>query len=113
MIASNQITEYEGVKLNLIDTQGLSDGAGYSQGMNHIKNMVEKIKEFESIDLFLLCLDGFNPRMVDYTKATINLFTQIFLGFLTHLVNVFNKWIWADEKKKESMDENVSRKIRN
>ena len=112
-LASHQFAQYENVKLKLIDTQGLSDGAGDTKDMIHIKNMVEKIRELEIVDLFLLCLDGFNPRLADYTKATINLFRQIFPDFLSHTVIVFNKWTWADQKKKELLRKDYQAKFEN
>ena len=71
--------------------------------------MVEKIRELEKIDLFMLCLDGLNPRLADYTKATILLFRDIFPEFLSHSVIVFNKWgqdKWANENSLTNLRDN-------
>ena len=99
-VTSYKLAEYEKVKLKIIDTQGLSDGGGDTQNMMHIKNMVEKIRECQIIDLFLLCLDGTNPRLSEYTKAVIDLFMKIFPDFLSHTVLIFNKWDTPDEDYK-------------
>jgi GTP-binding protein EngB required for normal cell division len=80
------------IQLRLIDTQGLTDTGGDRVDMIHIKNMVDKIKELDEIDLFLLCLDGQNPRFTPYIKETVNLFINIFPDFLYHTVLIFNKW---------------------
>ena len=64
------------ILLRLIDTQGLSDTGGDKTDMVHIKNMVDTIRKLESIDLFLICLDGTNPRFTSYVRGTINLFSQ-------------------------------------
>ena len=95
-IANSEIYNFMGqpdqIRLRLIDTQGLSDTGGDSVDMIHIKNMVNKIKELGTIDLFLLCLDGQNPRFTPYVKETVNLFINIFPDFLYHTVIIFNKW---------------------
>ncbi len=80
------------IDLRLIDTQGLSDTGGERVDMEHIQNMVEMIRKLEYIDLFIICLDGQNPRFTPYIKETINLFRNIFPNFLDHSVIVFNKW---------------------
>jgi hypothetical protein len=67
--------------------------------MEHVKNMVEHIRKLESIHLFLLCLDGCNPRFTPYLQSTVELFVNIFPDFLSHTVLVFNKWTSADEGK--------------
>jgi len=90
----------DGIKLRLVDTQGLSDTGDDTKDMQHIKNMVERIRELETIDLFLLCFDGTNPRFSCYVQTTISLFANIFQDFLKHTVLVFNKWIspnWVDK----------------
>jgi GTPase Era involved in 16S rRNA processing len=89
----------DGLKLRLVDTQGLSDSGGDTKDMDHIKNMVERIRELETIDLFLLCLDGTNPRISDYVRSTITLFSDIFPEFLYHSVLIFNKWTYPDSRK--------------
>ncbi len=61
--------------------------------------MVEVIKLLESIDLFLICLDGTNPRFTSYVQNVISLFTQIFPDFLYHSVLVFNKWTTPNIQK--------------
>ena len=68
----------DGIKLRLVDTQGLSDSGGDTKDMDHIKNMVARIRELETIDLFLLCLDGMNPRFTAYVQSTISLFARHF-----------------------------------
>jgi predicted GTPase len=70
----------DGIKLRLVDTQGLSDTGGDTKDMQHIKNMVERIRELETIDLFLLCLDGMNPRFTAY-KARFHFFQTYFRTF--------------------------------
>ena len=80
------------VKLNLIDTQGLSDSGGDAKDMQHIKNIVESIKSQEHVDLFIVCFDGPSPRFSSYAQSTVTLFNQIFPDFLQHAVLVFNKW---------------------
>jgi predicted GTPase len=80
------------IELRLIDTQGLSDTSGDLTDIVHIKNMVEVIRNLEYIDLFVICLDGQNPRFTPYIKETITLFRNIFPQFLDHSVIVFNKW---------------------
>jgi hypothetical protein len=90
----------DSIRVRLVDTQGLSDSGGDTKDMQHIKNMVERIRELETIDLFLLCLDGMNPRFTAYVQSTISLFSDIFPDFLHHTVLVFNKWIspnWIDK----------------
>jgi tRNA U34 5-carboxymethylaminomethyl modifying GTPase MnmE/TrmE len=87
------------ILLRLIDTQGLSDTGGDTTDMVHIKNMVDTIRKLESIDLFLICLDGTNPRFTSYVQDTISLFSQIFPDFLFHSVLVFNKWTTPDMSK--------------
>ena len=77
--------------------KGLHDGAGNEKNIEHIKDIVSKIRELEYVDLFVFCLDGNNPRLTDYIKATINLFRNIFPDFLYHSVIVFNKWTSPDD----------------
>ncbi len=89
----------DSIRVRLVDTQGLSDSGGDTKDMDHIKNMVARIRELETIDLFLLCLDGTNPRISDYVRSTIILFSDIFPDFLYHSVLVFNKWTSPDPKK--------------
>jgi GTP-binding protein EngB required for normal cell division len=89
----------DGVRIRLVDTQGLSDTGGDQKDMEHVKNMVEHIRKLESIHLFLLCLDGCNPRFTPYLQSTVELFVNIFPDFLSHTVLVFNKWTSADEGK--------------
>jgi hypothetical protein len=89
----------DGIKLRLIDTQGLSDTSGDHADISHIKNMVEVIKLLQSIDLFLICLDGTNPRFTPYVQNVISLFIQIFPDFLYHSVLVFNKWTTPNIQK--------------
>ena len=74
------------IDLRLIDTQGLSDTGGDRTDMEHIKNMVDVIRELDYIDLFIICLDGQNPRFTPYIKETIKLFRNIFPQFLDHSV---------------------------
>jgi predicted GTPase len=83
----------DSIRVRLVDTQGLSDSGGDTKDMQHIKNMVEKIRELDTIDLFLLCLDGTSPRFSFFVQTTISLFADIFPDFLKHTVLVFNKWI--------------------
>ena len=54
--SQTQLTSYDvykflgkqdGIKLRLVDTQGLSDTGGDKKDMQHIKNMVERIRELE------------------------------------------------------------------
>jgi hypothetical protein len=93
----------DGIKLRLVDTQGLSDTGGDTKDMQHIKNMVERIRELETIDMFLLCLDGTNPRISDYVRSTITLFSDIFPDFLYHTVLIFNKWTSPDPSKSSKL----------
>lgn len=86
-------------KLRLIDTQGLSDGRGEERDYENIREIVVKLRELNHIDLFLLCLEGQNPRMTHYLSQTIELFMKIFDDFLEHAVIVFNKWDFADENR--------------
>ncbi len=101
--SNSQVLRFMGkesnILLRLIDTQGLSDTGGDKTDMVHIKNMVDTIRKLESIDLFLICLDGTNPRFTSYVRGTIDLFSQIFPDFLFHSVLVFNKWTTPDIKK--------------
>jgi predicted GTPase len=90
-------------KIRLVDTQGLSDGAGDQKDMEHIKNIVKSIRDLEHIDLFILCLDSTNPRLADYVKSTIDLFIKIFPDFLDHTVLAFNKWTSPDIHKRNNL----------
>jgi predicted GTPase len=92
----NAMGENKYPKLRLIDTQGLSDGRGDERDYENIKNIVQKMRELEYIDLFLLCLEGPNPRLSHYVKTTVQLFRDTFPNFLDHTVIIFNKWIEAD-----------------
>ena len=82
----------DGLQLRLIDTQGLSDSGGNSKDMEHIKNMVNYIRQEQSVDMFIICFDGQSPRFAGYTQSTVNLFQQIFPDFMQHVVIVFNKF---------------------
>ena len=93
----------DGVKLRLVDTQGLSDSGGDTKDMENIKQMVDYVRNIGHIDLFLLCLDGQNPRLTSYAKSTISLFRQIFPDFLYHTVLVFNKWTSPSEDKRKAL----------
>ncbi len=113
--SQTQLTSYDvykflgkqdGIKLRLVDTQGLSDTGGDKKDMQHIKNMVERIRELETIDLFLLCLDGMNPRFTAYVQSTISLFSDIFPDFLHHTVLVFNKWNIPQQERKATLKTN-------
>ena len=86
----------DGIQLRLIDTQGLSDSGGNSKDMEHIKNMVNYIRQEQSVDMFIICFDGQSPRFAGYTQSTVNLFQQIFPDFMQHAVLVFNKWTSPD-----------------
>jgi tRNA U34 5-carboxymethylaminomethyl modifying GTPase MnmE/TrmE len=88
-----------GFNLRLVDTQGLSDTSGDQTDMEHIKNMVDTIRKLNHVDLFLICLDGTNPRFTPYIQETIRLFDQIFPDFLYHSVLIFNKWTTPDMNK--------------
>jgi tRNA U34 5-carboxymethylaminomethyl modifying GTPase MnmE/TrmE len=88
-----------GFNLRLVDTQGLSDTSGDKTDMEHIKNMVETIRKLNSVDLFLICLDGTNLRFTPYIQETIRLFHQIFPDFFYHSVLIFNKWTSPDMVK--------------
>jgi len=101
----------DGIKLLLVDTQGLSDTGGDAKDMQHIKNMVERIRELETIDLFLLCLDGMNPRFTAYVQSTISLFSDIFPDFLHHTVMVFNKWNIPQQERKATLMTNYRQLI--
>jgi len=79
----------DGLKLRLVDTQGLSDSGGDTKDMDHIKNMVARIRELETIDLFLLCLDG------------------------KHTVLVFNKWISPKSVQKLILKNEYQELVRN
>ena len=60
--------------------------------MENIQNMVQRIRELEYIDLFIICFDGANPRFTAYAQSTLSLFSQMFgAKFLSHSVIVFNK----------------------
>jgi predicted GTPase len=89
----------DGVRIRLVDTQGLSDSGGDQTDMANVKDMVEYIRRLGSVDLFLLCLDGSNPRFTPYLQSTVELFAKIFSDFLSHTALVFNKWGFADEEK--------------
>jgi tRNA U34 5-carboxymethylaminomethyl modifying GTPase MnmE/TrmE len=84
------IYEYQGIKLRLIDTYGLNEN--YEKDARNIELMVREIQGLERVDLFLLCLDGSNTRLADYTTASIDIYKQIFPEFLRHMVVIFNKW---------------------
>ena len=86
----------DGVQVRLVDTQGLSDSGGNTKDMEHIKNMVEFIKQEQSVDLFIICFDGMSPRFAGYAQSTVRLFRQIFPDFLQHTALVFNKWTSPD-----------------
>jgi len=95
----NAMGENKYPKLRLIDTQGLSDCRGDDIDYENIKNIVQKMRELEYIDLFLLCLEGPNPRLTQHVKATVQLFKDTFPQFLDHTVIIFNKWTEADIEK--------------
>ena len=95
----NLMDKSDGIRMRLIDTQGLSDSGGNSKDMEHIRNMVSYIRQEKSIDLFIICFDGLSPRFAGYTQSTVNLFRQIFPDFLQHTVLVFNKWTLPDENR--------------
>ena len=86
------MNESDGIRVRLVDTQGLSDSGGDQTEMNNLRNMVEHIRGLGRVDLFLICLDGLNPRFTTYTHATVDLLRSIFPDFLKHAVLVFNKW---------------------
>ena len=86
----------DGIQLRLIDTQGLSDSGGNAKDMEHIKNMVNYIRQEQSVDMFIIFFDGQSPRFAGYTQSTVNLFQQIFPDFMQHAVLVFNKWTSPD-----------------
>ena len=94
-------------KTRLVDTQGLSDTGGDKSDMSHIVDMVKQIKELKEIDLFLLCLDGSNPRLTQYVKSIIILFRDIFPDFLSHTVLVFNKWTSPEPDKLNNLSEPI------
>ena len=79
------------INLCLVDTPGLCDGNGDEADVEHIKNIVERIRELKQIDLFILCLEYTNPRLTASVKSTIQLFMNIFPEFISHTVIVFNK----------------------
>ena len=99
----NSLGDNNRFKIRLVDTQGLSDGAGDQKDMEHIKNIVKSIRDLEHIDLFVLCLDGTNPRLADYVKSTIDLFIEIFPDFLDHTILAFNKWTSPDIHKRNNL----------
>ena len=98
-------------RMRLIDTQGLSDTGGDKKDMDHIKNMVDIIRQLEYIDLFIICFDGTNPRFTAYAQGTVSLFSQIFPDFLAHSVILFNKWKTPDETKRANLEREYQKKI--
>ena len=94
----------EDCELRLFDTQGQSDSDGDGKDMQHIANIVDYIRQFDTIDLFILCFDGMNPRFTSYIQSTISLFRKIFPDFLYHTVLVFNKWIHASGDKRNRLE---------
>ena len=91
-------------ELRLFDTQGQSDSTGDAKDMQHITNMVDYIRQFDKIDLFILCFDGTNPRFTAYIQSAISLFRKIFPDFLFHTVLVFNKWTQPSEEKRAKQE---------
>ena len=102
----------DGLNLRLVDTQGLSDSGGDTKDMQHIRNMVEYIKQLGHVDMFLICFDGQNPRFSSYAQSTIALFRQIFPDFLNHSVLVFNKWVNPDPARIAKLRSDYQTKIR-
>ena len=101
-----------GLKMRLIDTQGLSDTGGDKKDMDHIKNMVEIIRKLGYIDLFIICFDGTNPRFTAYAQSTVSLFSQIFPDFLAHSVILFNKWKNPDDSKRANLEREYQKKFK-
>ena len=93
---TDQIHTYNGKSdnytLRLIDTPGLADDAGEDEELKQINDMIEHIKPLKYIDLFIICLDGTNPRFTSYMKSMIEHFKKMFPDFLDNSVLVFNKW---------------------
>ncbi len=107
MITETQITNFkvvhamgnkELVKLRLIDTQGLPDGQSDEINSDHTKNMIEAIREFGYVNLFVLCLEGQSSKLTSYMNSTITLFKNEFPDFVRASVVVFNKWESADQE---------------
>ena len=94
--SSSNTCKFNGMfELRLFDTRGTSDSDG--------ADMVDHIRQFDTIDLFILCFDGMNPRFTSYIQNTISHFRQIFPDFLYHTVLVFNKWTQPDEEKRDAL----------
>ena len=104
---TSQIHNYNGTAngytLRLIDTQGLSDGGGPDREVEHINDMIEAIKQFSDIDLFIICLDGPNPRFTSYIQSMISRFKKIFPKFLENSVLVFNKWNEPNSDRRDEL----------
>ena len=94
----------EDYELRLFDTQGQSDSDGNDKDKQHIANMVDYVRQFDTIDLFVLCFDGTNPRLTACIQSTISIFRKIFPDFLFHTVLVFNKWTHASVKKRNRLE---------
>jgi len=77
--------------INFIDTQGLSDTSGNDS--SHIKQMVEELGRNAHINLFVVVINGTNPRLTLYTQETIKMFINIFgRGVLDNTVLLFSHW---------------------
>ena len=82
----------EGIKLRLVDTPGLDNGDNLMNiDMQNIENMVESLKQLKYVNLYLICLDGKNPRS-SYLSSMITKLKKAFPKFLDHSVLVFTKW---------------------
>ena len=77
-----------GLRLRLVDTQGLSDSAGTAEDTRHLKEMVAFIRRERTVDLFIVCFDGSSPRFSSYARAMVDVFSDIFPSFHINIYNV-------------------------
>jgi small GTP-binding protein len=112
-----KLHKYNGIvgghRLRLIDTQGLSDVGGLELQEKYLYNMIEQIKHLDYISLFIICLDGTNPRFTQYMESMINEFKDHvkFPDFLENSVLVFNKWTSPNKSRSTELMRQYQRKF--
>jgi len=100
------ISETKQSSYTTINNMLMIDTPGFMSEMSSIYlkfDFLNEIKVHESIDLFILCVDGSNSRLTNLIKSSIRLINKSMPGFLKHTVLVFTKLTTQNPNKLEEL----------
>jgi len=93
--------------IDIIDTPGMDDPAGPDKDAKNIKEMVKKLKDLGTVNLFFVVFNGARPRLDRTLTELLKIFQTVFgKDFLTSTIFGFSQWAYHPRAIKNRQKQN-------